>query len=56
MEKQCGMAKFLPPAKKQNQIEQVPDLDDLSKDAMKQKMSEINNTGIYPWWKNWLRR
>ena len=48
MEQHCEMAKFLPPAKKKNQIEQVYYLDDFNKDALRREMFKMFNTGIYP--------
>ena len=47
-EQQYGMIKFLPPAKKQNQIEQVSDSDDFTKAILRRKMFKMYNSGIYP--------
>ena len=42
------MAKFLSPAKKQNQIEQVRHLDDFNKGALRRKMFQMYDSVIHP--------
>ena len=46
-EHQCGKAKFLLPVKKQNQIEQVRDLDDFNKDAVRRMEKSIDFEGKF---------
>ena len=56
-EQQCEVAKFLPPAEKQNEIKQVRDLDDFNKDALRRKMCKmyyISHGGKLGRWKRVL--